>query len=924
MKKIFLFSIFTFFLSFILQAQVEMPQKVKDALDEKGITENEVKAKLLEKGIDIEKSKPEDALKYQKEIQAAVKEIEEEKKKTGEKIDRIAEKDADKNVEADTIGKSKSKMLDKKNPLVLVDTAKINKIKADSIKLADEDLARKDGKLPLMIWGQQIFRNKELKNYQNGEDVKPAANYVLGAGDKININIWGNARYSVSQEISADGYLQLDKLPRIFLKGVPYGKAKEILYSRLSQYYPFSKDQFSVTIAYQRSVTVNIVGEVMASGSYTISAQNTAFNALISAGGPSDIGSVRNIQLIRAGQKAKRLDVYEFLKNPAAESEFFLQNNDYIHVPVAEKVVSIFGAIKRPFRYELLKEENLVKLIEFAGGMNDNAYQTTIQITRFVNDEEKIIDVNLRDLTANKKDFELLSGDKIKIREIPKTFQNFAEITGAVDFPSRYEITQGMTVSDLVQKAILKKEARTDAAYLVRTNSDKTLKYERINLDSLVSNPKSNIKLRSEDKLIVYSLVRFTDKDSVTISGAVRVPGSHPLDTSKIMRVSDLLVLGGGLLPTATDFGYLKGESKTNKFLHEYTRIDFRKVLADLNSPDNKIVSASQELKVFFKDEFIDSTFITVSGSVKKSGMFPYSKSLKLQDAITLAGGFRLEAASNRVDIFRIVLNENRPTKTVVATVQVDRNLSIPTDKNIDLEPFDQVVVRSVADFALQKMVSIEGEVMFPGPYALLNKNEKITSLLKRAGGLTEEAFPEGATLYRTQDSIGYVVLKLEDAIKNPENRHNFILRDGDLVSIPKLKDFVVIRGATRASELYATKILDTNKGRITVAFNEGKDAKWYIQEYAAGIAKNGSSNLITVEDPSGQILKTKNYVLFRSYPKVRKGSIITVGVDEEKKKAEKTKVKKDDTDWAKVISTAIAQATAVLSLILLLQNVNK
>ena len=410
----------------------------------------------------------------------------------------------------------------------------------------------------------------------------------------------------------------------------------------------------------------------------------------------------------------------------------------------------------------------------------------------------------------------------------------------------------------------------------------------------------------------------------MTISGAVRVPGSHPLDTSKIMRVSDLLVLGGGLLPTATDFGYLKGESKTNKFLHEYTRIDFRKVLADFNSPDNKILSPSQELKVFFKDEFIDSTFITVSGAVKKSGMFPYDRSLKLQDAITLAGGFRLEAASNRVDIFRIVLNENKPTKTVVATVQVDRNISIAADKNIDLEPFDQVVVRSVADFALQKMVNIEGEVMFPGPYALLNKNEKITSLLKRAGGLTEEAFPEGATLYRTQDSIGYVVLKLEDAIKNKDNRHNFILREGDLVSIPKLKDFVVIRGATRASELYAAKILDTNKGRITVAFNEGRDAKWYIQEYAAGVAKNGSSNLITVEDPSGQILKTKNYILFKSYPKVRKGSVITVGVDEEKKKAERTKVKKDDTDWAKVISTAIAQATAVLSLILLLQNVNK
>ena len=405
-KKYLIFFISIFFLFQKLEAQIVLPAEALKELESKNITEDELRARLLEQDVDLDKLKPADAPRVKGTIEAVIKELEAKKKEA-------------KDTESDEV-----KTAEKPKKVTNLPPA------ADTVKQTVMVMVKNDSVKKVEIWGQQIFKNKYLKMFQNGEDVRPADNYVLGTGDKISVNIWGNARFSASQDISPDGYVQFDRLPRIFLKGTTYGKAKEIIFSRFSQYYPFSKDQFSVTLAYQRSVTVNIVGEVENSGSFTMSAQNTAFNAIVASGGPSNIGSVRNIQLVRAGQKPRRLDVYEFIKNPSAENDFFLQSNDYISVPVAERVVSIQGAVQRPYKYELIKGENLMQLIDFAGGLQDSAYQSNIQIVRFVEDQERILDVNLRELKKNKGDFELLNGDRIVIKVIPKTYENFAEVTG--------------------------------------------------------------------------------------------------------------------------------------------------------------------------------------------------------------------------------------------------------------------------------------------------------------------------------------------------------------------------------------------------------------------------------------------------------------------------------------------------------------
>jgi len=341
-------------------------------------------------------------------------------------------------------------------------------------------------------------------------------------------------------------------MSRINLKGISLGKAKELLRSRFSNFYRFGKDQFEVTVSYPRTITVNIVGEVMNSGSFTMPAINTAFNALAAAGGPSNIGSVRNIKLIRPGGNNREMDVYEFLLDPTITKDFYLQDNDIIFVEVAERLVSIQGATRRPFKYELKSNEQLKDLIKYSGGLTPNAYQGNFKVKRFIDDEEKIIDVDYGELLKLRKDFTLYGGDEVLVGVIPKPYQNFVEITGSVDIPGKYELENSMKISDLIGKGILSEYAKTDLAYLLRTNSDGTISYSRISLDDALKNGSDNLLLSPKDRLIVFSKQKYLDQYEVSIAGAVRSPSKYKYDPSEKLTIEDLVILGGGLRKDAT------------------------------------------------------------------------------------------------------------------------------------------------------------------------------------------------------------------------------------------------------------------------------------------------------------------------------------------------------------------------------------
>ncbi len=904
---------------------------ITSELTKRGLTEQEVRVKLASKGIDIDRLKPEDLPRYRKPIEDAVAELEAEKaqkqKNTTVGVEPAAAAAAAKvqptnldnqKIEAEAKQLSKGKAVEIQEDIAKGATAEEAISKALLSNLKDSVT-----KIPAFVYGQNIFRDKNL-GYFLDKSFKAPDSYILNAGDKLTISI-SNPRvfYNQAFEIDKEGFLKLENMPRTNLKGMTVDRARKVLASNFARFYSFAQEDFQITVSAARIVTVNIVGDVFNPGTHTISAGNSAFNALAAVGGPTNIGSVRNIQLTHTstGEK-KRLDVYEFLFNPSMTKDLYLYENDYIYVPPIGKVVTIDGAIRRPFKYELLDKENLNKLIEYAGGLTENAYQTTFQVKRIVDDKEKVIDINYRDLKSKGSDFTLLRGDVVVIKEVPGNLENVISISGAVELPGNYEITEGMKITDLLKKATLRKEARTDIAYLQRVNNDKTVQLKLINIDEILSNPSaiSNYKLQSRDALIVFVQEKFARKDSITITGSVRDAKRLPYDVSQSTRVKDFITLAGGTQPNATDFAYIISMDSSNSKVLEYKQINIKDALTKPNSTDNVILKPNDIIRVLSKEDFVDEAYIRIAGAVRKPGEYKYAQSLSLTDALVLANGLKLEAATNKVDVFRILLNQNQPVKTVVATIEVDKDLKIsdPKFKDFQLLPYDQIVVRTIPKFGFQKLITITGEADYPGQYALIEDNEKLADVIKRAGGLTLEAFPKGATLYRAQEGIGYIYIELDEAMKNTKSNNNIVLKEGDVIDIPKTKDIVSIKGATKAADLYQSRIL-TN-GTVNIAFDGERSAWYYVDKYAAGVNKDGSRKSIVVEYPNGVVKRTKNFLFFKVYPKVEKGSTINVGYAE-KKPEKDSKNGKEKTDWGKILADTLAQTTALLSFILLIQR---
>ena len=1004
-----LFAVITLLLfAHILFAQPPVTEEqAKEELEKLGVDDDVVRAKLLERGIDIDnvnQNDPAELLEIQKAIEEVLAEIELEK--TSE----------------DTLPNLEPRPVEEQ---VIVDSteAAIQEIKSTDNEedVAEEFIEEFRDSLPAStIFGQHIFREQSIKLYRQSEDVKPPDSYVLGFGDIIAVSIWGTSQEGGVYEINKSGYITPSKMPRIYLKGISFGKAKELIRKRFSNYYSFRPEEFELSINYSRTITVNLVGEVNHYGSFTIPATNTAFNALVAGGGPSDIGSVRNIQLIRAGQQPKRIDVYEYLLNPSVQDGFYLQENDYIHVPIAERLVTISGAVKRSFTFELTRGEELKKIIEFAGGFTVNAYKGNLQIRRFVNNEEIIIDVDFTKYENSQNDFQLLNGDVIQVKSIAKPYKNFVEVSGAVEFSGRFELTPGMKVSDLVNKSTLAEEARRDVAFLQRFNVDGTVKYEKLDLSEIISDENSaeNLTLQPRDQLLIYNQPQFVDNAEFSVVGSVRNPVKLPFGVGKEIKIDDAILLAGGLLPDATSFGYIIRTDFNNKKKKEIIRVDIQTAIENPESPENIAIQPFDQLRIYSMESLTyggsvsingavrkatdlpyaqnltvsnviamagglspnatDFGYITrrdltnednrtiirvdlnealsnpnsdsnislepfdvftvysteiftdddlplvIRGSVRKPGRFQFAKNFTLKDIITLAGGLTFEASRSRIEVFRIIFKEDEAIEKVMATFEVDENLNITSsnNENFELAPFDLVVVRKIPYLEFQEEVSIVGEVKYPGYYPLLDNNERLFSIIERSGGMTEEAFTKGATLYRRENDTGYIILELDKILKNKKSINNLILKAGDIISIPKVKDLVTIIGATKANELYSDEIL--NFGKINVAYHKRKNAKWYVKNYTAGVGKDGQKKRITVRHANGEVEKTKTFLFFKKYPSVKEGSVVTVGAKPPKKRRTGKDGEKKNVNWGKVLAETLTQATAVLSLILLIQNVNK
>jgi polysaccharide biosynthesis/export protein len=796
--------------------------------------------------------------------------------------------------------------------------------KTEKEALADAVIAAKNEKpLPVSpIYGHHLYRLRNITAISDGVNVKAPDSYVLGVGDEISVNVWGRAEFSGSQKINEDGYIKFFQMPRLYLKGVTYKQAQQKVIGQFKQSYNLETSQIAVALNYSRTITVNVVGEVMQPRSYTISAINTAVNALAAADGPTDIGSVRNIRISSAGKADRTLDLYKFLLNPLSSEEFFITNNDYIYVPPVGKVVNIQGAVKRPFQYELLASENLKSLLQWSGGLSANAFKANIQVFRFENDKTRTITINYNDLEKNGTDFTLMPGDILIVPSIDGGTNEIAktvEIVGAVNRPGKYDLLLNEGLRVLVGRAGGFAVNAYTGNFQVKRIENNEMKLYDVSLKKLDS-LKTDFFLVKGDVVTVSTIDPDYFTDYANISGAVKLPGRYQVEKGKT-KLTEFLAKAELKDDANTPLIYLS--RLQNDLSRLYYRINLDDVLKNPASKDNLVLQSKDEIFIVSKSNFRDAQSISIYGAVRNPNVQTLTTNTTLRDVIFRAGGLLPEADRSRVEISR---TENKDG--VLANVVIKSMVLAPTDTlyiqddvvgNFQLQPYDQVMVRKKPNSDPLFNVTLNGEVKYPGVYAIKSKKETITDIIKRAGGLTESAFPEDATFIRTEGNVGFVVLDLGKAIKQPSSPFNYTVKAGDVITIPIARELVSVEGAVDFPEIDIVK-------RVSMSYRAGESLRYYVDEYAGGTSKEkrGKYYLTQVRYPNGSVRKTKSYFFntIKSYPPIKPGAIIIVGAKPLEKDANGNEKAKTKVDWEEVASKALGGITAVFTLILLTQSV--
>lgn len=661
------------------------------------------------------------------------------------------------------------------------------------------------------IFGADLFKNNAITFEPNLRMATPAG-YIIGPDDELLLDLTGDNEASYKLKVSPEGFIQMEYVGRVAVGGLTIQQATEKIRSVMAGTYPSlrtGRSQIALNLGNIRSIKIVITGEVTKPGTYTLPSLATIFNALYASGGPSQNGSFRKIQVIRNNQVVTVVDVYDFLVNGLQSGNIRLQDQDVIHVPVYENRVDVVGEVKRSAIFEVLPNETFADVLRFAGGFSEMAYTARIKAFQNTPTERRIIDIAAAEFAA----YHPKNGDRIFVEPILNRFENKVEINGAVFRPGIFELSRGLTLSQLIQQAAgLREDAFLSRGYIIRLNPDNTTSLVPFDVAEVLRNAAADIVLQREDMVQISSVFDLREEYKVSIGGEVRSPGS-----------------------------------------------------------------------------------------------FNYADNMTVKDLVQMAGGFKEGATSKRIEVSRRIrtadLSQQSAPAAEVFTINIDSTLGL-TGNEFVLKPFDIVSVRSAEGFSLQQQVKIEGEVLYPGIYTVNYKNERISDIIKRAGGLTAFAFAEGASLKRpgadasksknvvndkeddelrllnlqrlqqrgAKDSnlliaerivaSDLVGIDLVQILKKPASRQDLILEDGDIIRIPRLLQTVKVTG----------EVLNPNN----VVYVPGKTFEYYINS-AGGFTQKALKRRAFVTYANGAVRGTRMSLFARNHPPIKPGAEIAV-----------------------------------------------
>lgn len=663
------------------------------------------------------------------------------------------------------------------------------------------------------VFGHNVFTNKML-SFEPNQNMATPADYRLGPGDMVNINIFGESEDNISATISPEGSIILSQIGPIYLNGLTIDEANNRLRRIFSQKYAgFDNQQSDVnlTLGGVRSIMVNVMGEVDVPGTYRLSPFSTVFSALYNAGGVSDVGTIRDVKVMRNGKEIVSIDLYDYIFNGKTSDNIRLQEGDVIMVPVADRVIRAEGEVKRPLLYEMLPNESIADFLRYAGGFTSDAATGNLIVTRSNGVDKEMFNVSDADFDS----FTLRDGDVITIGTGSGRMQNSVSIAGAVLRPGKFALdSQINTVSELIKAADgLLEDAFTTRAILYRLNDKREQEIVAVDLDGILNGTAPDITLQRDDNLMVYSI-----------------------------------------------------------------------------------------------NSLFDNGTVTIQGQVNSAGTFAFADDTTIDDLILMAGGLTKGASMARVDVARRVIDPYslKPTNEIAKIYQfaLNEGYVMNPDSSFHLQPYDVVTIRRSPGYETQQFVTVNGEVVFGGQYALQRRSERLSEVIRRAGGLTETAFAKGASLRRlrtqeellaqeemrrlamakqnSSDSISVEMLNissdypvgidLEKALANPGSTYDIVLREGDVITIPELITTVSISG----------DVLFPN----TVTYVPGKKFKYYVEQ-AGGFGERARKNKCYIVYMNGAVAKAKG-----STP-IEPGCKIIVPSKGETK----------GTDWAQIMS---------------------
>lgn len=616
------------------------------------------------------------------------------------------------------------------------------------------------------IFGRNIFSNKEL-SFEPNLNIATPANYRLGAGDEVIIDIWGASQNTIQETISPDGSIQIEGLGPVYLTGMTVKEANAHLQEELSKIYAgVSGDrptsQIKLTLGQIRTIQVNVMGEVEYPGTYTLSSFASVFHALYQAGGTNQIGTLRAIKVYRQNQLIATLDIYDYILNGQMKDDIRLMDDDVIIVGTYDCLVNVAGKIKRPMFYEMKREESVGTLLEYAGGFTGDAYTKSVRLIRRSGSKHQIFNIDEFDFHS----FRVMDGDSLSIDSVIPRFANMVELKGAVYRPGMYQMDGRITtVRQLIEAAEgLTGDAFTNRAVLHRKRNDFSLEVISVDVRGIIDGTSADVALHNEDVLMIPSINDIQEERTLSIHGEIAFPGTYVYAANTTLE--DLILQAGGLKEAASTVRVdvarrIKDSNATTS--QKQTAYTYNFSLRDgfvISGEQGFVLEPYDEIYVRRSPGYYEQQNVKIEGEVLFTGTYALDKkNYRLSELIEAAGGLTDEAYIKGARLERQMTPEEqirmktalRMSKlggkdsidiekldlgtTYSVGISLEEALAHPGSENdIILREHDRIVVPQYVN-----TVKINGEVMYPNTVSYLD-GKKMKYYIEQSGGYTADA----------------------------------------------------------------------------------------------------------------------------------------------------------------------------------------